>query len=224
MNILVIDDDLDILTVLKANLELHGFSVRTAQSLERGAQLLAAAAPDLMILDRMLPDGDGLAWCRDLRTRNTTIPLIMLTAKDKVADRIMGLEGGADDYVIKPFDTQELIARIRALLRRFRKDADACISAGDLTVDRKKRLVRLCGQEITLTPKEYELLTCLMLHRGEVVQREDLRRLLWKENKIYSWSRVIDVHIQHLRQKIEPTPSEPCYIITVPGVGYRFRE
>ncbi|MGO9378277.1 MAG: response regulator transcription factor [Dissulfurispiraceae bacterium] len=222
--ILLIDDDPDILKVLKANLELHGFTVITAESWKNGCEVLAASNPDLLLLDVMLPDGDGFDICRTIRKERPLLTIILLTAKDKISDKIIGLDGGADDYVVKPFETLELIARIRACRRRSRHADEELTMAGDLTIDHKRRIVRIKEREISLTPKEYELLCFLAAHRGEVVRREDIKKLLWKEHKIYSWSRVIDVHIQHLRQKIEADPSEPYFIITLPGVGYRFRD
>jgi len=221
--ILVVDDDVDILSVLKANLELHGFSVKTAQNWTSAKIELESSIPDLLILDIMLPDGDGVEICRSIRERIPDLPIIMLTAKDKVSDRVIGLESGADDYIVKPFETIELIARIKACLRRARHVLSERVVIDDLVVDTKKRIVSLKGKEITLTPREYELLFFLISHRGEVLTRESIRKHLWKESSIYSWSRVIDVHIQHLRQKIEENPSKPRYILTVPGIGYKFK-
>jgi DNA-binding response OmpR family regulator len=222
--ILLIDDDADILKVLKANLEFHGFGVRTAESWKAGQKALAISNPDILLLDVMLPDGDGFDVCRTVRKEHPSLPIIMITAKDKISDKVMGLDGGADDYVVKPFETLELIARIKARLRSTKPADEKATEIGDLSIDYKRRLVKMRGKETAVTPKEYELLCFLVAHRGEVVSREDIKRLLWKEHKIYSWSRVIDVHIQHLRQKIEADPSEPQYIITMSGVGYRFRE
>ncbi|MDA8214454.1 MAG: response regulator transcription factor [Nitrospiraceae bacterium] len=222
--ILVIDDDADILKVLKANLELHSLNVITAESWTDGQKVLSSGIPDVLILDLMLPDGDGVDICRALRTQYPALPIIMLTAKDKISDKVIGLESGADDYVVKPFETLELIARIKACLRRAKPSAEEQITIGTLNIDYKRRVVKVKNKEIILTPKEYDLLCLLVSNRGAVVSREDIKRHLWKESKIYSWSRVIDVHIQHLRQKIEDNPSEPEYIITVSGIGYRSRE
>jgi DNA-binding response OmpR family regulator len=221
--ILVIDDDKDISRVLKANLELHKFVVVTANSWAEGRQALTEHMPDLLLLDLMLPDGDGVEICRELRKQYPAMPIIMLTAKDKISDKVIGLESGADDYVVKPFETLELIARIKVCLRRAKPAAEEHIAIGDLDIDYKKRIVRLKNREITLTPKEYDLLCFLVNNRGSVISREDIKKHLWKESRIYSWSRVIDVHIQHLRQKIEDNPSEPEYILTVSGIGYRFK-
>jgi DNA-binding response OmpR family regulator len=222
--ILLIDDDADILKVLKANLNFHGFGVRTAESWKEGRKAFASCKLDLLLLDVMLPDGDGFDICRAVRKEYPLLPIIMLTAKDTISDKVMGLDGGADDYVVKPFETLELIARIKARLRRSKSANEEVTVVGDLSVDYKRRSVKIKEKEVALTPKEYELLCFLIAHRGEVVSRDDIKRLLWKEHKIYSWSRVIDVHIQHLRQKTEADPSVPQYIITMPGVGYRFRE
>ncbi|MEW5746678.1 MAG: response regulator transcription factor [Nitrospirota bacterium] len=223
--LLVVDDDRDILKVLKANLELHNFRVATAPSWAEGQARLSEERPDLVILDRMLPDGDGVDICRTLRKTHPDLPIIMLTAKDKVSDKVFGLESGADDYVVKPFETLELIARIKACLRRSKPaETESRVAIGALSIDYRRRIVTMKGKEIILTPKEYELLCYLVAHRGSVISREDIKKHLWKESKIYSWSRVIDVHIQHLRQKIEKNPSEPSYILTVPGIGYRFKE
>jgi DNA-binding response OmpR family regulator len=220
--ILLIDDDADILKVLKANLELVGFNVIAAESWTEGERFLNFEQPDILLLDIMLPDGDGLEICKTIRKHCSLLPIILLTARDKISDKVMGFESGADDYIVKPFETIELIARIKACLRRI-KPAQDILKINDLTIDFSKRIVKVKDKEIVLTPKEYELLCFLVLQRGKVVSREDIKKSLWKESKIYSWSRVIDVHIQHLRQKIETNPSEPDYIITIPGIGYKFK-
>lgn len=222
--ILVIDDDADILKVLKANLELHYFNVLTAGSWTEGQKTVSTNKPALLILDLMLPDGDGVDICRSLRAQYPSLPIILLTAKDTISDKVIGLESGADDYVVKPFETLELIARIKACLRRTRPTtAEEQVTIGKLNIDYKRRIVNVKNKEIILTPKEYDLLCLLVTNRGSVLTREEIKKHLWKESKIYSWSRVIDVHIQHLRQKVEDNPSDPEYIITVSGIGYRFK-
>lgn len=221
--ILAVDDDADILKVLRANLEIHGYEVSCAENWQRASQLLVEQVPDLIILDLMLPDGDGVEICRSIRKEHAELPIIMLTARDKISDKVIGLESGADDYVVKPFETLELIARIRACLRRTvapAQEGEVCL--GNIKVDFKKRFVTVSGRKADLTPKEYDLLCFFIQHRGEAVTREKIRKSLWKGSQIYSWSRVIDVHIQHLRQKIEKDPANPRHIVTVPSAGYRF--
>lgn len=222
--ICVVDDDRDILQVLAANLTLHGFEVLTAETVGSCLNIVKQHVPDLIVLDAMLPDGDGFSVCRTLREDLPTLPIIMLTARDKVSDKVVGLESGADDYVVKPFETLELIARIKVCLRRLQPAPPKIVQAGDIMVDFERRQVQIRGNSVVLTSKEFELLGLLAGKRGKVVSRDEIRRHLWKESEIYSWSRVIDVHIQHLRQKIEINLSEPHYILTVPGIGYRLSE
>jgi len=223
--ILAVDDDADILKVLKANLELHNYEVVTSDSWQMAQEVLSQSQPDLILLDVMLPDGDGIEICRELRKDLAKVPIIMLTARDKISDKVMGLESGADDYVVKPFETLELVARIKACLRRVKSPVDdEQVHIGNIKINYKKRLVTVSGKKIDLTPKEYNLLCFLVNHRGEALSRDAIRKNIWKDSHIYSWSRVIDVHIQHLRQKIEKDPSKPKYIITVSGAGYRFMD
>jgi DNA-binding response OmpR family regulator len=218
--ILAVDDDRDILTVLKANLEMYDFVVHTAADLRQARELLSPP-PDILLLDLNLPDGDGIVFCREIKKERPELPVIMLTARDRVSDKVIGLDSGADDYVVKPFDTLELLARIRVCLRRVKAPEPTPLACGDLFVDPAQRLVTIRGVPLELTPKEFDLICLLMESQGKILSREAIRRALWQDSKIYSWSRVIDVHIQHLRQKIEAEPSSPCYIHTVPGVGYR---
>ncbi len=221
--ILAIDDDPDILRVLRANLELNGFEVDTASNCQEAEDRLNEGLPDLIILDLILPDGDGVEFCRKLRTE-FQIPVIMLTARDRVSDKVIGLESGADDYIVKPFETLELIARIKACLRRYRPEGDSMLKAGDITLNYNTRTVEVRGKEVYLTPKEFDFLALLMENKGKVLTRNFIKKSLWKGTQIYSWSRVIDVHIQHLRRKIEKDPSNPQHILTIPGVGYKFNE
>lgn len=222
--ILIIDDDRDILIVLKANLELQGFNVLVAQSWQEGSALMKGEAPDLLILDLTLPDTDGLTICKNLREAKKQLPIIMLTARDKLSDKVIGLESGADDYIVKPFETLELVARIKSCLRRtVAKKEEEVLNAGLLTIDLKRRLVRVAKREIMLTPKEFSILHLLVSRKGGVVSREEIKQHLWKETQLYSWSRVIDVHIQHLRHKLDKDSLER-FIETVPTVGYKFVE
>ncbi|HSW62928.1 MAG TPA: response regulator transcription factor [Dissulfurispiraceae bacterium] len=222
-HILLVDDDPDILKVLKANLELHSFTVLTAETWGEGQKLLQKS-PDLVVLDAMLPDGDGFVICRQVRGQHPLLPIIMLTARDKISDKIIGLESGADDYVVKPFETLELIARIKVCLRRLQPVPAQQVHVGDIMVDFERRQVFVKDRAVVVTSREFDLLGLLIIRRGKVVSRDEIRNHLWKESDIYSWSRVIDVHIQHLRQKIESDSSAPEYILTVPSVGYRFRD
>ncbi len=221
--LLVVDDDPDILQVLKANLELYGYETVLAADWAAAKKVLEMSLPDLVILDVTLPDGNGMDLCREFKRDYPKIPVIMLTAKDRVSDKVMGLESGADDYIVKPFETLELLARIKACLRRSHP-AEGPLTIGELSIDGKTQTVRMRGRVVELTRKEYELLRLFATNRGEPLSREFIRKTIWKGAKIYSWSRVIDVHIQHLRQKIEREPLDPKFIITVPGVGYKFRE
>jgi DNA-binding response OmpR family regulator len=220
--LLVVDDDPDILRVLKANLELYGYEAIPAATWAAAEEVLNVQYPDLILLDVMLPDGDGFDLCRQLKERHPKIPVILLTAKDRVSDKVTGLESGAEDYIVKPFETLELVARVKACLRRS-APAESRLTIRDLVIDVKARTVLMRGREVELTPKEYELLCLFVKNRGEVISREFIRKTVWKSSNLYSWSRVIDVHIQHLRQKLEKNPAEPEYILTVPGMGYKFR-
>ncbi len=220
--ILAIDDDPDILNVLKANLELHDFQVELAMTCEEAETRLQEALPDLILLDLMLPDCDGVIFCESLKRKYSQIPVIMLTARDRVSDKVLGLEIGADDYLVKPFETLELIARIKACLRRYKQQDRGFSREGEIVIDYQGRTVTVRGKPVELTAKEFDLLCFLVENAGRVLRRDMIRKSLWKSSNIYSWSRVIDVHIQHLRTKIEKNPSSPEYIQTVSGVGYKF--
>jgi len=222
--ILIIDDDPDILQVLRANLELHGFAVSCAQKGKEALQQLAQNMPDLIILDLILPDIDGIQLCQRIREKNPSIPIIMLTARDRVSDKVLGLEVGADDYVVKPFETLELIARIKACLRRSKKMVPAELTIGHIKINFVRRTVKVNNRLVELTPKEFELLKLLVTYRGEPLNRNFIRQQIWRDTPIYEWSRTIDVHIQHLRTKLEKDPSQPRYILTVPGIGYKFKD
>ncbi len=220
--LLAVDDDADILKVLKANLELQSFDVAVAGSWADTQKYLDRELPDLILLDLTLPDEDGINICREMKRIYPKIPIIMLTARDRVSDKVTGFECGADDYVVKPFETLELVARIKVCLRRGMPHEEKMV-IGDISIDFKTREVQVRGERIELTPKQYNLLCLLISNRGEPLSRDVIRKTIWKGSQIYSWSRVIDVHIQHLRRKIEKNPDQPEYIITVPGVGYKFK-
>ena len=221
-SILIIEDDEDILTILKDQFALDGFSVQGVTTAEEGIKAVDKERPDLVILDLNLPDIDGFKVCKQLREQSD-VPIIILTARDAISDKLRGFESGADDYVVKPFEYLELLARVRACLRRSRKFlSKEVLDFGILKILRQKREVYFNGNPIKLTQKEYELLELLATHPDEILSREFIKKQLWPDKKLYRWSRAVDVHIQRLRQKIEPNPEKPSLIITHPGIGYRF--
>jgi DNA-binding response OmpR family regulator len=219
--VLVVDDEPTLVATLKYNLEREGYRVVSAGDGEKAITLARSERPDLMILDLMLPAVDGLEVCRILR-REMTLPILMLTARVGEVDKVVGLEIGADDYVTKPFSTRELLARIRALLRRTTTPADEeVLVSGDLRVDMKRREVTRNDRPVELKPKEMELLIYFMRNKGRAFTREQLLREVWGYD-FYGDSRTVDVHVSWLRQKIEEQPGKPVRILTVRGVGYRF--
>ncbi len=224
--IMVVDDDPDILMVLEGNLKLAGFKVATFMTGNAALAAVTEINPDLLILDLTLPDIDGIQLCRRLRELKLDFPVIMLTARDGLSDKVLGLECGADDYMVKPFAFLELRARINTCLRRHQKVSgkieSAIFKAGELILDRNERRVEIRGQGVVLTKKEFNLLALLVENRERVMTREEIREALWGKRQLYSWSRAIDVHVRHLRLKLEIDPEHPVLIQTVIGVGYRF--
>ena len=219
--VLVVDDEPTLVATLKYNLEREGYRVLTASDGEKAINLARAERPDLMVLDLMLPAVDGLEVCRILR-REMSVPILMLTARADEVDKVVGLEIGADDYVTKPFSTRELMARIRALLRRTVTAPDEeVLTSGDLRIDMKRREVTRGGGAVELKPKEMELLIYFMRNKGRAFTREQLLREVWGYD-FYGDSRTVDVHVSWLRQKIEDQSGKPVRILTVRGVGYRF--
>lgn len=220
--VLVVDDEPTLVATLRYNLEREGYKVVAAIDGEEALALARSERPDLMILDLMLPSVDGLEVCRILR-REMSLPILMLTARTAEVDKVVGLEIGADDYVTKPFSTRELLARVRALLRRSvpSGEEDESITSGNLRVDLKRREVTRDGTVLDLKPKEMELLIFFMRNRGRAFTREQLLREVWGYD-FYGDSRTVDVHVSWLRQKIEDVPGKPVRILTVRGVGYRF--
>ena len=222
--ILVVDDEPHIVRVLKGYLESAGFQVITAYD---GIEALAAfrhEAPDLMVLDLMLPEVDGLDVARAVR-RESAVPIIMLTARVDETDRLIGLELGADDYVTKPFSPREVVARVRAVLRRAAgpEPASRLLAAGDVTLDLDKRQASVAGRTVELTPTEFDLLAALVESPGRVFSRMQLLDKL--QGYAYEgYERTIDAHVKNLRQKIEADPKRPRYILTVYGLGYKFVE
>jgi DNA-binding response OmpR family regulator len=222
--ILVVDDEKKIVDIVRAYLEREGYLVTAAYDGESALDRVKNEGPDMVILDLMLPGISGWDVCRTLRSRSD-IPIIMLTARDEVADRIVGLELGADDYVPKPFDPKELVSRVRALFRRsgHTMSTGTVISAGDLVVDSEKRTVHRAGTPVDLTPTEFDLLKTLAANPGRVYTRMQLLELV-QGDSFEGYDRTIDSHIKNLRKKIEPDPEHPRYIATVYGVGYKMEE
>jgi len=223
--ILVIDDDEATVWVVGTLLKHHGFEVFEAITPEEGLRLAYQRHPDLVLLDIMMPNMDGWEVCRRLRELSE-VPIIFLTAKSSVNDVVYGLELGADDYVVKPFDNQELVARVRANLRRspaHQAADELAFDGGNLTINFLKREVRLHGGLVELTPKEFDLLSVLARNAGRVLTRADLANQVWGPN--YSGANEsLKLYIHYLRKKIEANPSQPAYILTARGVGYRFTD
>jgi len=221
--ILIIEDDDAIVRVLRRSLSLEGFDVESAGDGETGLALALENRPDLVILDLMLPGMDGLEVCRRLRTSTSgNMPILMLTAKETVPDRIQGLDAGADDYIVKPFDLDELAARIRALLRRTQSERATVLTFQDLVLDTSSRQASRKGRIITLTAKEYDLLELFMRHPRQVLMRDMIFDRVWGYD-FGGESNVLDVYIRYLRQKLEQE-GEARLIYTVRGVGYVMRE
>lgn len=226
--IYIADDELNIRKLVSFGLKDSGFE--TAEFPD-GTQLLNAVKkriPDVVILDWMMPQPDGLAVCRMLREKEETraVPVIMLTARGEEIDRVLGLEIGADDYVVKPFSVKELCARVKAVLRRaVRQEGikEQTVSIGTLTVDIERHTVKKDGKPVELTAKEFDLLVMLMKNNGKVLTRDTLLDKVWGV-EYYGDTRTVDVHVRYLRQKIEDNSEEPTYIQTVRGVGYKFTE
>lgn len=224
MHILIIEDQPKVARSLKQGLEIERFDVTVAATGEEGFFLVSSQVFDLLILDLMLPGRDGLEILRTLRSRGLATPVIILSARDTVEDRIRGLDLGADDYLVKPFAFEELLARIRALLRRGRSQDVLRLKVADLEVDRVTRRVTRGGRDVELTAREYELLDYLLLHQGRVVSREMLARDVWREvARATPLDNVIDVHIARLRHKIDKGHGHPL-IHTLRGVGFVLQE
>ncbi len=224
MRILVIEDQQKVAESIRHGLETERFDVTVAATGEEGFFLVSSQVFDLLILDLMLPGRDGLEILRTLRSRGLATPVIILSARDTVEDRIRGLDLGADDYLVKPFAFEELLARIRALLRRGRGQDLLRFAVADLEVDRVTRRVTRAGEAVELTAREYELLDYLMLHQGRVVSREMLARDVWRETaRATPLDNVIDVHIARLRRKVDNGHERPL-IHTLRGVGFVLQE
>ncbi len=218
--ILVVDDEPTLVAALRYNLEREGYRVVDCGDGEAALALARSERPDLVVLDIMLPGLDGLEVCRRLR-RESSVPILMLTAKGEEADRVVGLELGADDYVTKPFSMRELVARVRALLRRAEAAPGDVLVSGDLRLDLRRREATRKGQVLPLKPKELDLLAFLMRHRGRAFSREEILAQVWGYD-FAGDTRTVDVHVHWLREKIEDEPSKPTRLITLRGLGYRF--
>ena len=219
MRVLLIEDDLKAAKLLAKGLREEGFVVDVVATGEGGEDRAAVDEYDAIVLDWLLPDKDGLAVCRTLRAREVLTPILMLTARDSVADRVSGLSTGADDYLTKPFAFAELLARIKALLRRSRATQPPVLQVGDLALDPARRRAARGGVPITLTPKEYAILEVLMRSSGELVSRTRLTERVWDEASEVL-DNLVDVHVSHLRKKLERGGAPPL-IHTVRGLGYR---
>jgi two-component system, OmpR family, response regulator VicR len=223
--VLLVDDEKTLVKALTFNLEKEGFKVEQAYDGEEALQKVFTLAPDIVVLDLMLPGLDGFEVCRRIR-KKLDVPIIMLTARSEDIDKVLGLELGADDYLTKPFNARELVARIKAILRRSvvrNESTKKLIQIGDLQVDLLQHRVRLREQEISLTSKEFALLSFLVANAGNVYSREQLLEQVWGYD-YYGDVRTVDVHIRHLREKLERDPGSPDYILTVWGTGYKIRE
>ena len=223
--ILIVEDDDTVREALSAGLESEGYEVILSDNGLDGLKQAKEEGPDVILLDLMLPEMDGLSVCRALR-RDSDVPIIMLTARGTEMDKIVGLETGADDYVVKPFSLGELLARIRSLLRRTRNDKQENqmqLTSGDISLDLRSRRVSKDDAEVHLTQKEFNLLAELMRNKGAVLSRDLLLEKVWGYSYVGN-THTVDVHIRWLREKIELDPSKPVRIVTVRGVGYRFEE
>jgi len=224
--ILVVDDEPHIVELVRYNLAQEGYAVLTAHDGSEALSRVRQERPDLVILDIMLPYVDGLEVCRQIR-RESSVPIIMLTARGGELERVVGLEIGADDYVTKPFSPRELVARVRAILRRTAAEAaplpgGGLLRGGGLTLDPATHEVTLNGRPVDLTAKEFELLRLLLSHPNRVFTRDFLLEHIWGYD-YYGSTRTVDMHISRLREKIEDDPASPSYIVTVRGVGYKFK-
>jgi DNA-binding response OmpR family regulator len=224
--VLIVEDDKKTASLIALYLEREGFQTIIAYDGQQALELSRQYKPTFVILDLMLPLVDGWDVCRQLR-QSSNVPILILTARGEETDRVSGLTLGADDYVVKPFSPRELVARVKAILRRGRLETSKekkLLSYGDLFLDLEKHKVTLAGQPILLTPHEFKLLQTLMEVPGRVFSRDELLAHLYPKHEAIVVDRVVDVHIGNLRQKVEKDPSDPHYILTVRGIGYRFTE
>lgn len=225
--ILVVEDNADLAFGLRNNLEIEGYAVTVAEDGAQGLQSAREESPDLLILDLMLPEMSGFSVLKALRAEGHDVPVLILTAKGEEADKVLGLRLGADDYVTKPFGVLELLARVEAILRRSGTNGDHAPDSGvhtfgDIVVDTSARSVTRAGREVSVTPKEFDLLVALIRRDGAVASRVTLMKEVWGHRAAIA-SRTVDTHVAELRRKLEDEPSDPRWILTVHKAGYRFR-
>jgi DNA-binding response OmpR family regulator len=223
--ILLVDDEVALTKGLKLSLEREGYGVHTAHTGREALKAVETENPDLVVLDLMLPELDGFEVCKRIR-QTSTVPIIMLTARTEDIDKVLGLEIGADDYLTKPFNTRELVARVKAHLRRVDwsgPQQQQVLTANELSIDTLKRKVTVSGKEVDLTAKEFDILATLAANPGRVYTRENLLEMIWGY-QYYGDVRNVDVHVRRLREKIELDPANPAYVLTRWGVGYHFKE
>lgn len=226
--ILIIEDELSILKLLSYNLEREGYKVESSMDGQEGLDKALENKYDMILLDLMLPNKDGMEICREIRQEKIETPIIMLTAKDSEIDKIIGLEIGADDYITKPFSPREVVARMKAVFRRYRQSTTADASendeeiviVGEIEIFPEKYEVMVRGENLELTPKEFDLLLYLARRTGRILSREQLLNAIWNYD-FAGETRIVDVHISHLREKIEVDTKKPEYIITARGFGYK---
>ncbi|MBD7962592.1 response regulator transcription factor [Fictibacillus norfolkensis] len=230
--LLVVEDEISISTLLQFNLEQAGFQVVTAMDGKSGLKKAESEEPNLIILDLMLPEMDGIEVCKELRLRKLNIPILMLTAKDDEFDKVLGLELGADDYMTKPFSPREVVARVKAILRRStsvntesekKKEEVEHLKIGEVDIYPENYEAYFKEKALELTPKEFELLVYLARHKSRVLSREQLLSAVWNYDFVGD-TRIVDVHISHLREKIENNTRKPIYIKTIRGLGYKLEE
>lgn len=222
--ILVIEDEAGIRLALKDELEFEGFDVELAEDGHAGLSAILRRPPDLIVLDLMLPGQNGFQICQEVRARGLRTPIIVITARNQEADKVRGFELGADDYVTKPLSLAELLARIRAVLRRSAADSGHdVLELGPIRVDVRKRAARKGDQELHLTDTEFRILTLLLKHPGEVISRDQFLKEVWGD-EVYVTHRTVDTHVAALRKKIEDDVERPVYILSVRNVGYRLNE
>src|SRR5919204_744955 len=223
-SVLIVEDEPALAESIKYSLEREGFRATIASDGERGLEHFRADRPEIVVLDLMLPKLSGLDVCRNIRAESS-VPILILTAKDTEADKVAGLELGADDYVTKPFSMRELVSRVRAQLRRAGMAAPAgpveVLTGGPVEMDVERHEVRIRGQEVKLPPKEFELLETFLLRRGRLLSRDYLIAEVWGAD-YFGDTKTLDVHVKRLRQKIEEDPHHPAHLITIRGLGYRF--